>query len=589
MEKRINIAIIIVIFIFSIFSIRLWQLQILKGKDYRKIDEQNRLRVLDIPAPRGIIYDRYDRPLVKNVPSFDIEVVREDMRKGRETLAGLAGLLGVNFDSIASKLKKGASLPFKPVVLKQDVPFGEVAKVEARKIDFPGLQVNVVAGREYIYGHAASHLLGYLGIPGTELLSTPEYSGVPPETFTGQFGIEKIHDLTLIGKAGKKIIEVDALGSIMKVVRIQKPVKGEDIKLTIDIDLQVEAEKGLEGKAGAVVALKPDSGEILVMASSPTFDPNIFVRGIKNREWKGLVKDPRKPLLNRAIQSQYPPGSTFKIVTAIAALEEGIINGDTHYYCSGSIYFGRTFGCWKAEGHGDVDLYKAIVESCDVYFYEIAKLIQIDKLAQYAFSLGLGRKTGVRLEGEAEGIVPTSAWKLQTRNEQWFTGETLNTVIGQGYVSATPIQMASMIAAVVNGGKVYEPYLLDNAEQRGKVRSVIEISPEHIAMLKKALMGAVNNEKGTGKIAHSDMISIGGKTGTTQVIGGSSREKDVPEKFRDHAWFVAFAPEVNPQIAVSVFVEHGGHGSTGAAPIAKKIIETYYEKEIKTVSDENKS
>jgi len=589
MEKRINIAIIIVIFIFSIFSIRLWQLQILKGKDYRKIDEQNRLRVLDIPAPRGIIYDRYDRPLVKNVPSFDIEVVREDMRKGRETLAGLAGLLGVNFDSIASKLKKGASLPFKPVVLKQDVPFGEVAKVEARKIDFPGLQVNVVAGREYIYGHAASHLLGYLGIPGTELLSTPEYSGVPPETFTGQFGIEKIHDLTLIGKAGKKIIEVDALGSIMKVVRIQKPVKGEDIKLTIDIDLQVEAEKGLEGKAGAVVALKPDSGEILVMASSPTFDPNIFVRGIKNREWKGLVKDPRKPLLNRAIQSQYPPGSTFKIVTAIAALEEGIINGDTHYYCSGSIYFGRTFGCWKAEGHGDVDLYKAIVESCDVYFYEIAKLIQIDKLAQYAFALGLGRKTGVRLEGEAEGIVPTSAWKLQTRNEQWFTGETLNTVIGQGYVSATPIQMASMIAAVVNGGKVYEPYLLDNAEQRGKVRSVIEISPEHIAMLKKALMGVVNDEKGTGKIAHSDMISIGGKTGTTQVIGGSSREKDVPEKFRDHAWFVAFAPEVNPQIAVSVFVEHGGHGSTGAAPIAKKIIETYYEKEIKTVSDENKS
>jgi penicillin-binding protein 2 len=585
MEKRINIAIIIVIIMFSLFSFRLWQLQIIKGKDYKKIDEQNRLRVLNIPAPRGIIYDRNDRALVKNIPSFDIEVVREDLPGGREGLSGLAELIGMKYDSIVSRLKKEASRPFKPVVLKQDVSFREVAKVEARKIEFPWLQINVVTGREYIYGHSASHLLGYLGSPGIELLRTPEYSGVPPESFVGQFGVEKIHDSTLMGKAGKKIIEVNALGRIMKVVRIQRPVKGRDIKLTIDIDLQIEAEKNLKGKAGAVVALKPDTGEILVLASSPTFDPNLFVRGIKNRDWRRLVNDPHKPMLNRAIQSQYPPGSTFKIITAIAALEEGIIDKDTSYYCGGSIYFGRTFRCWKAGGHGDVDLHRAITESCDVYFYEIAKQFQIDKLAKYAFGFGLGKKTGVRLEGEAAGIVPTSAWKLQTRNERWFTGETLNTVIGQGYVSTTPIQMASMMAAVVNGGKLYEPYLLADAEHKGRVRSTIDIRPEHIEIIRKALMGVVNDEKGTGKNAYSDIVSMGGKTGTTQVIGGASKVKDVPEKFRDHAWFVAFAPAVNPQIAVSVFVEHGGHGSTGAAPIAKKIIETYYKQGIKAENE----
>jgi len=585
MEKRINIAITIVLIIFSLFSFRLWQLQILKGKDYKKIDEQNRLRVLNIPAPRGIIYDRNDRALVKNIPSFDIEVVREDMPGDRQRLSGLAELIGMKYDNVISRLQKEASRPFKPVVLKQDVSFREVAKVEARKIDFPGLQINVVTGREYIYGHSASHLLGYLGSPGIELISTPEYSGVPPESFIGQFGVEKIHDLTLMGKAGKKIIEVDALGSIMKVVRIQRPVKGKDIKLTIDIDLQIEAEKSLKGKAGAVVALKPDTGEILVMASAPTFDPNLFVRGIKNRDWRRLVKDPRKPLLNRSIQSQYPPGSTFKIITALAALEEGIVDEDTSYYCSGSIYFGRTFRCWKGDGHGDVNLHRAIVESCDVYFYEIAKQFQIDRLVQYAFSFGLGEKTGVQLEGEVSGIVPTTAWKLQTRKEKWFTGETLNTVIGQGYVSATPIQIASMMAAVVNGGKLYEPYLLEGQEPIKKMRRTIDIRPEHIEIIRQALIGVVYDENGTGKIAYSDMVSMGGKTGTTQVIGGAAKEKNLPEKFRDHAWFVAFAPAVNPQIAVSVFVEHGGHGSTGAAPIAKKIIEAYYKQDMKSESE----
>lgn len=576
MEKRIKIAVLIVIFIFGIFTFRLWYLQVLKGYDFKEIDKRNRLRVINIPAPRGIIYDRNNKPLVKNVPSFDIVVVKEDLPRDPEILKDMAGLLGLKLDDMLSTIARSSTKPFKPMVLKQDVTFEEVARVEARKIDFPGLQISVIGGREYIYRHSASHVIGYLGSPRTEQLRTFEYRDVPREAFIGQLGSEKIHDSELRGIAGKRIIEVDALGSIIKVVRILRPVKGQDIKLTVDINLQMVAEESLRGKAGAVVAMKVDTGEILTLASAPTFDPNLFVRGIDAKDWKRLVNDPAKPLLNRAIQSQYPPGSTFKIVTAIAALEEGIVDKDTNYYCKGSIYYGRTFRCWKQGGHGDVNLYKAIVESCDVYFYEIGKKLDVDILAQYAFGFGLGRPTGIELEGEAAGIVPTSGWKLETKGEQWYTGETLNTVIGQGYLSATPIQMAALMATVVNGGKLYQPRVLMEREPRTRAEKMTEIAPDHIALVKEALLGVVSDEHGTGKLAGSDIVSIGGKTGTTQVIGSVADTEKLPDKYKDHAWFVSFAPEINPELAVAVFVEHGGHGSTGAAPIARKIIEAYF-------------
>lgn len=576
MDKKINIAIYVITFIFAILIFRLWDLQIIRGGEYRKIDERNRLRVIDILAPRGIIHDRNNKPLVKNVPSFDISVVREDLPKDPETLAALGKLIGISSEDIRSKLSVRSAMPFEPVKLKQDVSFKDVARVEARKIEFPGLQVDVVGGREYIYGHSASHVLGYLGRIGQKELSTPEYADVPRESFIGRFGVEKVYDGILRGTAGKKIVEVDATGRIIKIVRIQRPVKGDDIRLTIDINLQVEAEESLRGKAGAVVALKADSGEVLALASSPTFDPNQFVRGINYSDWNRLNRDPKKPLLNRAIQSQYPPGSTFKIISAIAALEEGIVNKNTEYYCGGYIYFGRVFRCWKAAGHGDVILHKAIVESCDVFFYEVGKKIDIDILAQYAMGFGLGRRTGIELEGEAAGIVPTSGWKLESKREKWYRGETLNTMIGQGYLSATPVQMAKLTAAVVNGGKLYKPYLLMEEGKSIRAESEVIITPRNIKLVKSALMGVVREKKGTGNQARSDIIDIGGKTGTTQVIGGAYDEKDIPDRFRDHAWFVSFAPEEDPRIAVSIFVEHGGHGSSAAAPIAKRIIEAYF-------------
>ena len=466
MERKINIALYFIAVLFVVLGFRLWDLQLLKGGEYQKIDEHNRLRVLNITAPRGIIYDRNNRPLVKNVPSFDISVIKEYLPEDEETLKSLSSLVDLKVDSIKRLLKKASRIPFKPVTLRQDVSFDLVARVEANKIDFPGLQVDVVSGREYIYGHSASHLMGYLGRINQKQLDTPEYRDVPKESFVGKFGVEKIYDRTLMGSAGKKIIEVNATGNIVKVARIQRPVKGHDITLTIDIDLQVEAERSLYNKAGSVVALDPDTGEILALASAPSFDPNVFVRGIGHKDWNRLINDPNKPLLNRAIQSRYPPGSTFKIVSALAALEEGIVDEHTTHYCSGSIYFGRTFKCWKEGGHGSVDLFDAITQSCDVYFYEIAKKLDIDILAKYAKMFGLGRKTGIELDGEITGINPSSQWKMEARNERWFTGETLNTIIGQGYLSATPLQMARLIAAAVNGGMLFSPSLVHEPERK---------------------------------------------------------------------------------------------------------------------------
>ncbi len=575
MDKRIASAFYIVLVIFGIFTLRLWYLQVIKGGEYRKLDERNRLRVMDIPAPRGVIYDRNDNPLVRNVLSFDVSVVKEDIPRDYEALSALGRLVGLMPEDI-KKRSRVMNNPFEAIKLKQNISFEEVAKIEARRIDFPGLQVEVTSAREYLYGQTASHVLGYLGNPTPRQLSSSEYNNISPQSFIGQFGVEKSYDSLLRGVAGKKIVEVDALGNVIKFVRIQKPARGHDLRLTLDVNAQMEAEKSLEGKTGAVVAIKPDTGEILALASAPSFNPNLFVGGINIRDWKELVQHPKKPLMNRAIQNQYPPGSTFKIITALAALEKGVVSEDTPFSCYGSINLGRVFRCWKDGGHGGVSLYRALVESCDVYFYEVGKRINIDTVAQYASAFGLGRPTGIELEGEASGVVPSTKWKLKVKKEKWYQGETLNTVIGQGYLTVTPVQMARLTAAVVNGGKLFKPHLIKDADKESQPENVIEIAHENYEFVKKALVGVVYEGGGTGGRARSNIISIGGKTGTAQVIGGAVKGKYLPEEHQDHAWFIAFAPQNNPQIAVAVFVEHGGHGGSAAAPIAKRVIETYF-------------
>ena len=580
MERRIFIGTYIVIFLFGILFFRLWYLQIIKGGEYKKFAERNRLRIIETPAPRGIIYDRNGNILVNNIPSFDISVIRDDLPRDTETLSALGMPLELSPDEIKKKLERTPTDLSESVKLKQNVSLEEVAKVEARRIDFPALQIDVVVSREYLYWQFASHIIGYLGRITSKQTKDPRYKNVPRDAFIGHSGIEKVYDDVLRGTGDRKIIEVDARGRVLRTVGRQPFIRGEDLELTIDINLQMIADDALAGKTGAVVALDPNTGEILVLASAPSFDPNLFARGINYEDWQALLNNPLKPLLNRAIQSQYPPGSTFKIITAIAGLEKGVITKDTTVDCGGSINIGRVFRCWKEEGHGSISLHRAIVESCDVYFYEVGKRLGINTLARYASDYGLGKPVKIELDGSKSGLVPSSEWKLRTMRQKWYMGETLNTAIGQGYLNVTPLQMAQLMAAVINGGKLYRLHLIKEADII--IEKEISIRQETIDFIKKALVGVVNEGGGTGRSAHSDIITIGGKTGTAQVIGGEKASGE----YEDHAWFVAFAPEDRPEIVVAVLVEHGGHGSTAAAPIAKKMIEAYYKENKKVASRE---
>ncbi len=571
-SEKILIICYIAIGAFLLLIMRLWQLQILQGSEYRKLSEANRLRVITTPAPRGIIFDRNGIPLVRNSPYYYASLIPVEFDKGKVDL--LSKVINIPADEILEKINIKGLSPFTPIRLKQGLSFSEVAYIEARRSDFPGLIIEIEVSREYIYGDVGSHLIGYLGKLNPSQSKDPALKDVPPETFIGQWGAEMLFDKSLRGTAGKRVIEVDALGREIRLLQEKPPIKGRDIMLSVDINLQKEAERAFGEKAGALVAIKPGTGEILGMLSKPSFDPNLFARGISYDEWRALTHDKKKPMLNRAFQSQYPPGSTFKIVTAIAALEEGVISPETRVDCRGGISYGRWhFSCWRKHGHGVVSMHRAIVESCDVYFYEAGKRLGIDKIYDYATSLGLGRKTGIELGRERQGLIPNTNWKLENKKLPWFLGETFNTAIGQGYVAATPLQLAVMTSTIANGGNLYKPTLIKDAQPiiLGKAK----VSPETLEIIKKGLSGVVNEPGGTGWVAKSQLISIAGKTGTAQVVAIKRDSQSLPEKFRDHAWFVAFAPVEKPEIALAVFVEHGGHGGGAAAPIAKRAIEEY--------------
>ena len=569
--KKIQLGSYIITGILLILCFRLWQLQILDGGKYKRLSEDNRLRILKTPAPRGIIYDRNGMPLVKNIPFFSVSIITDDF-KGIDT-GSLSALLGLSKKDIEEKLNRKDNSPFVPVKLKQGLSFEEIARIEARRSDFPGLFVETDVGREYLFGKVGAHIIGYLGKITQSQLSNPELKHFPPDALIGQWGVEALFDNQLRGMPGERIIEVDALGRELRMIQERPSVKGTDINLSIDINIQKAVEDAFGEKAGALVALKPDSGEILALESLPSFDPNIFSMGIAYNDWKSLMEDKKKPMLNRAIQSQYPPGSTFKIITAIAAIEEGIIHPDTKVNCTGGINYGRwTFGCWKKGGHGMVDFHKAIVESCDVYFYEVGKRLGIDKIYKYATAFGLGRETGIELMPvkERRGLIPSTEWKKEKKRLPWYLGDTFISAIGQGYVTATPIQMAVMMSAFANGGNIYKPSLIKKNQAPSEI---IKLKPETVRMIKEALSGVVNEPNGTAQGAKSPLAVVGGKTGTAQVVG---KKKGLSgERFMDHAWFVAFAPVDNPEIALSVFVEHGGGGGAVAAPIAKRAIEAY--------------
>ncbi|PKL51842.1 MAG: penicillin-binding protein 2 [Nitrospira bacterium HGW-Nitrospira-1] len=570
--QKIAIAGYLVLLGFLIILLRLWQLQFLEGDDLRKTSESNRLRVIRVSAPRGIIFDRNGIPLVKNTPYFCAAVIPEEF--DNNNIPSLAAVLHMPEDELRVKLNRKAQSPFTPVRLKEGLSYNEVSYIKARRSDFPGLFIDIEVSREYLYGGIGAHVIGYLGklTPGQS--KDPGFKDVPPDAFIGQWGVEKLYDKSLRGTPGQRIIEVDAIGREIRLLKENPAVKGSDLSLSIDMALQKAAEDAFEEKAGALVALKSDTGEILGMVSSPSFDPNSFAKGISADDWNTIINNKKVPMLNRAIQSQYPPGSAFKIITAIAALEENAVDTSTKVDCKGGINYGKWhFGCWKKTGHGIVSLHRALVESCDVYFYEAGKRTGFDKIYNYAIMFGLGEETGISIGRERKGLIPNSRWKQETKKEGWFLGETFINSIGQGYVSTTPVQMAVMINAVTNGGNVYRPSILKTSEPVLIRKAAVR--PETLDTIREALKGVVNEPGGTGSAAKSNAIVIGGKTGTAQVVGLKKDSKYLAENLRDHAWFVAFAPVDKPEIALSVFVEHGGHGGSAAAPIAKKAIEAY--------------
>lgn len=566
---------------------RLWELQVLRGDYFFDLSENNRMKMQEIAAPRGCVYDRQGRILAGTTPSFDVSLLREGAGNLSGLLPCLSKVLDLKEEEIVSHVNKpSTSSRFKPIKLKVDVSRRELSLAEFYKLDLPNVTVEVVPKRNYPWGKVGAHLLGYLGEATESELSLPEYSHYSPGDFLGKSGVEKTFEGDLRGQSGWLQFEVDARGTKNKVLRSRDPVPGSNIYLTIDLDLQSLAEKSLGEKAGSVVAMDPRSGEILALASHPGFDPNLFSRGISPKHWRGLISNPLHPLNNKALQGTYPPGSVYKIITAIAGLEEKKILPETIVFCNGFYPFGdRPFRCWKKGGHGSMDLYEALEQSCDCYFYRIGQLVGVDALAHYAAQFGLGRPTGCVLGNEKAGLIPTSAWKKKTLKAPWHGGETLSSSIGQSFTLVTPLQAAVLTSAVANGGKVFSPLLVKGIERPDGKRqdasrasfSRAAVSGESLRVVREGLRRVVQGNAGTGKIARIEGVEVAGKTGTAQVVSLPPSEKKtvLPPHLRDHAWFVAFAPFDRPQIAVAVLVEHGGFGSSAAGPIARELIAYY--------------
>lgn len=576
------IALIVLISFLTLVT-RLWYLQIVQGSSLSALADSNRLRQITLPDHRGRIYDRNGRELVSSRASFNITLRREDIPDLDRLLDRLEKL--IPFEKEEAKREILSRPSFKPYVLAYDIDRDQAARLEERRYELPGVSLVIAPIRSYRYDALAAHLMGYLGEISKNQLKLAVYDGYRQGDVIGMYGIEKSFEDKLRGSKGKKVVEVDATGRELGVVHNVPSRAGQDLFLSLDYSAQQAAEEAMVDKRGSVVAIRPVTGEILAMVSAPAFNPNQFAVGVGIDYWRTLVDDNYFPLNNRAIQGQYAPGSTHKIVVAAAALEEGVIDENTTFFCPGYYRLGRkVYRCWRRGGHGKMNLKNALAQSCDVFFYQVGLKLGVDRIAKTAERFGLNRRSGIRLGHEKVGLVPTTAWKEKNRNEPWIAGETLSIAIGQGFNLTTPLQMARVIAAVANDGWMASPRLLrlesgdePNREQFGGY--AVGISPENLALIQEGLFMAVNEKRGTGWRARIRGVTVAGKTGTSQVVRLRDNDKreleEVPEKFRDHAWFVGYAPFEKPEIAVAVIVEHGGSGGVAAAPIARKVIKAY--------------
>ena len=591
---RLSVLQYLLVFIFSALAVGFWLLQVAQHAKYAELAENNNQRTLALRAPRGVVFDRGGQVLVENRHSYSISIVREQTKDLGRTVKLLAHVLGLDEGGVRTIVERHRREPtYRPIVIVQDASLAQVAAVTARRLDFelPDVVVEQVPTRRY-RDMMAAHIFGYVGeVSDADVVGSA--AGLKSGDIVGQSGIEKTYNTMLMGQDGAKRVVVNSVGREIRTLEEDPPTEGKRLQLTIDYDVQKALEDAFKasGFNGASVIMDPKSGEVLAFTSVPAYDPNAFASGVDKATWAALTADELKPLQDRAIQGRYPPGSTFKMAVATAALEEGVITPDFKVYCPGhATFFGRSFQCSlpNGRGHGLIDLRSAIEHSCNVYFYTVGNMVGIDKIHKWATLLGLGEKTGIDLPNEVQGLVPSPEWKRDRFKEKWYAGETISVSIGQGAVALTPVSMAVYISTIANGGTRLTPHLLKSVDDGTgwkavpppAPRSVVQLKPETIQAIRDGLWMVVNGT-GTGGKARIAGRDVSGKTGTAQVIsleGGKAAKGRTEKDLRDNGWFVFFAPRDNPQVAGVVFVEHGGHGGTTAAPIARHVLETFFAK-----------
>jgi penicillin-binding protein 2 len=577
--------------IFLILAYGLWRLQVMQSDYYALAAEKNRIRNVPVLAPRGKILDREGRIIVDNYPSFSALLLRDSTRDLNADADLIAQGLHLDPVEVRTRVRRFASMPqYQPIFLKEDITPDELQFIEAHRNELPELDTIMAHRRLYPRNGFMAHLIGYVGEVTDDMLNQPQFELYDPGDVVGISGVERQYNNLLMGKNGSRQALVDSHGREVGRLGETEAVPGKQLKLTVDIDLQIAAEEALEGKNGAIVAMDPRTGEILAMVSRPTFDPNDFSVRISRDQWSKLVNDPDKPLLNKAIQAQLAPGSTFKIIMATAGLQEGIAQ-DMHVSCGGGgVFYGRYFKCWisaRHQTHGQVDIYKAVYQSCDVFFYTLAEKLGIDRIAKYATMLGLGQKTGIDLPQEVSGVMPSEEWKIKNFKQKWFAGETISVGIGQGAVAVTPIQLARAFAAIASGGRMVRPRVINPSDlppgvvQASSVpdMAMVPLDPKNWEIVTDA-MAQVVSPVGTAALSQIKGVDMAGKTGSAQTISNMLKAKmSAAEKaqHKDNGWFVGVEPRRNPEIVVCGLYEEGEHGDRTARVVAQ-VIKAFVEK-----------